>query len=56
MPRALVSLLGRVEVMRSLRTADHREAWRRAAVLEAGVARRRAALLARREDAMRRLE
>ncbi|MGH7288354.1 MAG: DUF6538 domain-containing protein [Myxococcota bacterium] len=49
---ALVAILGRVEVQRSLRTADHREALLRAAVVEAGLARRWRSLLAMREDVM----
>lgn len=52
-PRALVATVGRVEVQRSLRTADPREAARRAAVVELGMARRWAALLARVGDVVR---
>lgn len=56
-PLALVPLLGgRVEVQRSLRTADPREAQLRAAVVELGLARRWRALLAMRRDSMRRLD
>jgi integrase len=52
-PRQLVPIVGRVEVQKSLRTADHREAKRRAVVVELGLGRRWAALLGQRERAVR---
>lgn len=51
-PRAVVPIVGRIEVQRSLRTADHREALLRAAVIEARLPRRWDALLAKREQTL----